>query len=224
MFPPESDKTFEFIEKLRQTAAAYYSDNYHLADEIVNVYEMKDTITSDSVKVNIVSIGGIALILLLTFKSLSLPIFLLLTIESSVFINVAVPYFSGQHINYIGYLIISSVQLGATVDYAILFTNRYIENRAELHKKEAIPQTIRDTAGSILTSGGILTMAGLVLGLVSSNTLISRLGILIARGAALSMTMVLVFLPAQLIWCEGIVIKSTLGLNFKKKEKGVHLQ
>jgi predicted RND superfamily exporter protein len=218
--PPESDETFAFVEKLRTAAGSYYPDNYHLAGEVVNVYDMKDTITSDSVKVNLVSIGGIAIILLLTFKSLSLPIILLLTIEASVFINVSVPYYTGQSINYIGYLIISSIQLGATVDYAILFANRFIENRENLNKKQAIRQTISDTAGSILTSGGILTMAGLVLGLISSNTLISQLGILIARGAVLSMALVLVFLPALLTCLEGIIIKTTKGLHFKQTQKG----
>ncbi|MFP3156076.1 MMPL family transporter [Lachnospiraceae bacterium ZAX-1] len=219
--PPESDMTFAFVEKLRGIAKNYYPGSYHLAGEVVNVYDMKDTITSDRVKVNLISIGGIALILLLTFKSFSLPIILLLTIEASVFINVSVPYFTGQSINYIGYLIISSVQLGATVDYAILFANRYIENRESLSKKQAIRQTIADTAGSIFTSGGILTMAGLVLGFISSNTLISQLGILIARGAVLSMTFVLAFLPALLACFEKIIMKTTKGLHFREKERGV---
>jgi predicted RND superfamily exporter protein len=217
---PESDATFAFVERLRNTASEYYQENYHLAGEVVNVYDMKQTIVADSVRVNLISIGGIAIILLLTFKSLSLPIILLLTIESSIFINVAVPYLAGQSINYIGYLIISSVQLGATVDYAILFAHRYIENRGRFDKKPAIRQTIMDTSASILTSGGILTMAGLVLGFISSNTLISQLGMLIARGAMLSVCLVLVFLPAQLMWLEGIIIKSTKGLKFKRKEEG----
>lgn len=215
--PPESDYTFAFVEKLRSTAQAYYPDSYHLAGEVVNVYDMKETITGDSVKVNLISIGGIALVLLFTFQSLSLPFILLLTIESSIFINVAVPYFAGDNINYIGYLIISSVQLGATVDYAILFANRYKENRHALLPKPAGLETISDTAGSILTSGGILMMAGLVLGLISTNMLISQLGILLARGAVLSAILVLVFLPAMLIWLDKFVQKTTLGLDFLQR-------
>ena len=216
---PESDKTFAFVEKLRNTAQEYYPGSYHLAGEVVNVYDMKDTITGDSVKVNLISIGGIALIILLTFKSLSIPLILLFTIESSIFINMAVPYFMGDSINYIGYLVISSVQLGATVDYAILFANRYIENREKLRPQKAGLQTITDTAGSILTSGGILTMAGLVLGLISTNMLISQLGILLARGAALSTVLVLVLLPALLVWLDALLQKTTLGLHFLKKER-----
>ncbi|MDR2933097.1 MAG: MMPL family transporter [Oscillospiraceae bacterium] len=217
--PPESDETFAFVEKLRGTAQQYYPGQYHFAGEVVNVYDMKDTITGDSVKVNLISIGGIALVLLLTFKSLSLPFILLLTIESSIFINVAVPYFTGESINYIGYLVISSVQLGATVDYAILFANRYIENRGALPPKQAGLQAISDTAGSILTSGGILTMAGLVLGFISTNSLISQLGILLARGAALSALLVIVFLPGMLVWLDPLIQKTTLGLRVMNGDK-----
>ncbi len=212
--PPESEKTFAFVEKLRELAGTYYPEGYHLAGETANVYDMKDTITADSIKVNLISIGAIALILLLTFHSFTLPFFLLLTIESSIFLNLAVPYFTGQTLNYIGYLIISSVQLGATVDYAILFTNRYLENRAEMPKKQCAARTIQDTAGSILTSGGILTSAGLVLGLISTNGVISQLGILIARGAVLSAILVLVFLPSMLANMEPVIKRTTRKLHF----------
>lgn len=217
--PPEGEKTFRFVEKLRSTAQQYYPDTYLLAGECATVYDMKDTITADSIKINFISIGAIALILLLTLHSASLPVILLVTIESSIFINVAVPYFTGSSLNYIGYLIISSVQLGATVDYAILFTNRYLENRRSLYKQEAAFKTIADTAGSIFTSGGILTTGGLVLGLVSTNQVISQLGILVARGAILSMLLVMVLLPALLTRLEWLVRKSTRKMEFKMKPR-----
>ena len=212
--PSESEITFAFVNKLRNTAQKYYQDSYLLAGESANVLDMKETITADSLKVNLIAISAIAFILLFTFKSASLPILLLLTIESSVFINLSVPYFTGQQLNYIGYLIISSVQLGATVDYAILFTHRYIENRSEMPKKQAAAKTISDTAGSILTSGGILTSAGLGLGIISTNGVISQLGMLIARGAVLSTLLVLVFLPALLTAMEWLIKISTHGLKF----------
>ncbi len=211
---PESPETFAFVARLRDMGQKYYPDGYHLAGEAANVTDMKDTISTDTVRVNMASIIGIGLILLLTFKSFSLPFMLLAAIESSIFINLAVPYFTGQHLHFIGYLVISSVQLGATVDYAILFTNRYIENRGLMTKRKALPQTITDTAGSILTSAGILTGAGVVLGITSSNTLIAQIGILIARGAVLSAISVLAFLPTMLSLLEGVIRKTTKGLVF----------
>jgi predicted RND superfamily exporter protein len=165
--------------------------------------------------VNLLSIGGIALILLFTFRSLSLPIILLLTIETSIFINLSIPYFTDTPMHYIAYLVISSVQLGATVDYAILFTDRYIENRGFLGRKKAARRTIADCASSLFTSGGILIASGLVLSLTSSNLLIAQLGTLVARGSFLSMTLVLVFLPGLLTRFDPLVVKTT----WKLKEK-----
>ena len=202
------------METLRGLAQDQYPDQYHLVGIPATIYDMKDTITADSVKVNLISIGAIGLILLVNFRSLSLPVLLLLTIESSIFINIAVPYFTGSHLQYIGYLIISSVQLGATVDYAILFTNRYLELRREKPKEEAATETIRTTAASILTSGGILASAGVVLRFCSSNLIIGQLGVLVARGAILSIVMVLVLLPTLLTKLEWLVKRTSRKLAF----------
>ncbi len=211
--PTESGETFRFVETLRDIAQSHYPDQYYLVGVPATIYDMKDTITADSVKVNFISIGAIGLILLLNFQSLSLPVLLLLTIESSIFINIAVPYFTGAHLQYIGYLIISSVQLGATVDYAILFTNRYLELRREQPREEAATETIRSTAASILTSGGILASAGMVLRFCSSNLIIGQLGVLVARGAILSMVLVLVLLPTLLTKLEWLIRCTTRKLT-----------
>lgn len=211
--PSESEESFRFVETLRGLAQEYYGDEYYMVGVPATIYDMKDTITADSVKVNAISIGAIGLILLVNFRSLSLPILLLLTIESSIFINIAVPYFTGAHLQYIGYLIISSVQLGATVDYAILFTNRYLELRRTMPKQEAATETIRSTAASILTSGGILASAGVVLRFGSSNLIIGQLGVLVARGAILSMLLVLVLLPTLLTRLEWLVRVTTRKLD-----------
>jgi predicted RND superfamily exporter protein len=202
------------VERIRSIADQYYPDSAHLVGESASIYDMKSTITADSVKVNLISAGAIGLILLITFRSFSLPFLLLLTIESSIFINVSIPYFTGQTLNYIGFLIISSIQLGATVDYAILFASRYLENRGSLDKKEAALKTVSDTVVSIFTSGGILATGGLLLSAVSTNGMIAELGILIARGAALSALLVLFFLPALLTLLDGLIQKTTLGLRF----------
>lgn len=221
----ESDETFAFIEYLRDAIHAFY-DDYYLVGESVSVYDLKDTVVEDKSKVNLLSILAIGIILLFNFKSLSLPLFLLLTIESGIFINTAYPYFSDTPLNYVGYLIISSVQLGATVDYAILFTNHYMQNRKKANKYHAIFQTIEETFGSILTSGIILTSAGLIFGFVSSNGIISQLGILIARGTTLSVLTVTFILPALLIIFDKLIQKTTIKTEFlvdnkqKKRKRG----
>ena len=179
---------------------------------------MKNVVISDNKIINIASILAIGLIILLTYKSLSLPILLLLTIESSIWINLSFPYIEGVSIAYIGFMVISSVQLGATVDYGILLANRYIENRESLSKINAAKQTIMDTTGSILISASILTSAGFILGKISTNGVIAEIGMLLGRGAVLSAILVLFFLPMLLVICDKIIEKTTLKTSFYKGE------
>ena len=166
-----------------------------------------DTITADMIKVNLLAIGAVFIVLLLTMKSITVPIILVLNIETAIWLNLSVPYFADKPVYYIAYLIISSVQLGATVDYAILMTERYKENRSALEKREAVVQTLSDVSVSILTSGSVLTVVGLLLGYVSSNRLLAQLGIFIGRGAIFSLIIVLFVLPGFLMIFDRLIIK-----------------
>ena len=120
----EGDAAFALVEKVRATVQQYYPDAYDLAGQGVSTYDLMDTITADMVKVNLLAIGAVFLILLLMKRQLLLPVILVLSIETAIWINLAIPYFRGRHVFYIAYLIISTIQLGATVDYAILFSDR----------------------------------------------------------------------------------------------------
>lgn len=216
----ESDQAFAAVDKIKDSVNNYTKD-YHLTGGSVNVYDMKEVITADNTIVNLVSIIGIGLVVLLLRQSLSVPIILLIVIELSVWINLSVPYFMGQSMAYIGYVIISSVQLGATVDYAIMLSNRYIENREThtLSKKEALLKTSSETAISILTSSLILASAGFILYFVSSNAVIGEFGLLLGRGALLSAFMVIFLLPALLYYLDGIIAHTTLGVKFYGKKE-----
>lgn len=125
----EGDTAFRLVRKIRREAETAYPGRWYLAGEGVSTCDLKDTITSDMVKVNLIAIGAVFLVLLFMFRNPVLPLLLVLTIEEAIWLNFAIPHFTGQSIFYIAYLIISSIQLGATVDYAILFTDRYRENR-----------------------------------------------------------------------------------------------
>ena len=211
--PYEGAETFTLVEKIRGIADKYYPDDNYLAGEGVSTYDLKETITADMVLVNLVAIGAVFVVLLLTLKSLSIPFILVLSIETAIWLNLSVPYFMDTPIYYLAYLIISSVQLGATVDYAILMTDRYKENRETLDKKDAIIQTISDTFVSIMTSGSVLTVVGFLLGWMSSNQLLAQLGIFVGRGAVFSLAIVLLVLPGLLYLLDRFVI-------LKKKSKG----
>lgn len=194
----EGEEAFKLVEDIRDTAYNIYGDDYHFMGQNVVNYDLKDTVVKDGTLVNVAAIIAIGLVLLVTFRNFTLPLILLLTIEGAVWINLGMPYFLGQELNYIGFLIISSVQLGATVDYGILFASHYMRNRESLPAKEASRLTIENTAASILTPASILAIATLILWKISSNGIISELGLMLGRGALISATMVLLFLPALL--------------------------
>lgn len=205
--PYEGEETFALVEQVRNIAQKYYSDTYYLAGEGVSTYDLMETVTNDMVKVNLMAIAAVFIVLLLSLRSISLPIVLVLSIETAIWINLSIPYFMDTTIFYIAYLIISSIQLGATVDYAILMTDQYKENREMMNKKAAVIQTISDVTVSILTSGSVLTVVGLLLGYITTNQLLGQLGIFIGRGAILSLIIVLFVLPGLLYLFDPLIIR-----------------
>ena len=213
----EGEETYSLVENIRKIADQYYPGETYLAGEGISTYDLKETVTADMIKVNLVAIAAVFVVLLLTLKSISLPIILVLSIETAIWLNLTVPYFLDSPIYYIAYLIISSIQLGATVDYAILMTDRYKENRAVLNKNEAVVQTIDDVMVSILTSGSVLTVVGFLLGIFSTNQLLGQLGIFIGRGALLSMIIVIFVLPGLL----HIFDKTVVGKKIQESQQEV---
>lgn len=214
----EGTEAFQVVEEVRDIASQYYGDQYLLAGESVNTYDLKDVVINDMNRVNLIAILAVFIVLIFSTKSISLPVILVLVIETSIWVNMSVPYFGGTTVFYIAYLIISSIQLGATVDYAILFATRYLEEREKHIKKAALQETLTHTTLSILTSASILTLGGMVLGAVSTHGVLSQLGSLIGRGAVLSAIFVLFILPAYLYYADGIIQRTTKDCRFVKKE------
>ena len=194
----EGDTAFALVERVRATVQQYYPDNYYLAGQGVSTYDLMDTITADMVKVNLLAIGAVFLILLLMKRQLLLPIILVLSIETAIWINLAIPYFRGQYVFYIAYLIISSVQLGATVDYAILFSDRYQEFRETLGRKEAVAATVSAVTTSVSTTGSAMAVVGFLMGAISTNQLLGQLGNFLGVGSLVSLAIVLSALPGFL--------------------------
>lgn len=212
----EGDKAFALVENVRDITASYYGDDYHATGESITLYDMKQVVEKDNSLVNILTVVTIALVLLVTFRSLSFPVVLLLTIQTSVWINLAVPYFTNEPLVYIGYLIISIVQLAATVDYAILFSDDYTTNRKEMDAISAIKKTINEKIFSIAVPASILSSVGFILWLTSSDPIISSIGILLGRGTLLAFILVVLFLPALLVGLDRIIGKTTLRAKFFK--------
>ncbi len=205
--PYEGEKTDALIDMIKAVTENYYPDEYYLAGAGVSTYDLQKTVTADMNKVNLVAIGAVFVVLLFTMKSVVLSAVLVLTIETAVWINLSFPFITGNALFYIAYLIISSIQLGATVDYAILLTERYKENRQIYDKKESIVQTISNVTASILTSATALTIVGFLLGKISTHGLLSQLGYLIGRGTLCSLVCVLFVLPGLLYLTDKAFVK-----------------
>lgn len=203
----EGSETFELVEQIKAITSSYY-DEYYLTGEGVSTYDLMDTITADTIKVNLIAILAVFVVLLLTLHSVTLPIILVLCIESAIWINTGIPYFTGTVVFYIAYLIISSVQLGATVDYAILFTDRYREFRQSMPKKQAISSTVSSVMISICTSASVMAAVGFLLGLISTHGILSQLGIFVGRGALISLGIVIFVLPGYLYIFDGLVCRN----------------
>lgn len=210
----EGEDTFELVEKIRNTAESFYKDEYYLAGNGVSTYDLMNTVTSDMMKVNLIAIAAVFVVLLFTMRSITLPIILVTGIETAIWLNLSIPYFNGNTIFYIAYLIISSIQLGATVDYAILLTDRYMEYRQKMPKKQAVVSVISSCTVSVLTSGSALTVVGFLLGRFSTHGLLAQLGFFIGRGTLFSLAIVMFVLPGLLFLLDGVIGKTTKNIDF----------
>ncbi|MCL2158978.1 MAG: MMPL family transporter [Oscillospiraceae bacterium] len=213
--PQEGEAAFSTVEQITEAAKRYYTEGVYTVGQSAILYDIKTVVQKDNSRTNLIAIVAIFLVLLVTFKSGAIPFLLLFTIESAIWINLAIPYFTGTSINYVGYLVLNTVQLGATVDYAILLTVNYMRNRRTMQKTEAVHNALGSSFRSILISAATMATAGFTLSGTTSNPLIADIGVLIGRGTLLSMTMVLVMLPAILTICDPIIQKTTY--NKEKK-------
>jgi len=216
----EGDVAFSLIDQINTTTAKYYDEGtFYSAGQSANLYDMKKTFEKDNNFVNIIAIISIFLVLVFSFKAGVLPFILLLTIEAGIWINLSIPYFIDRPINFIGYLVLCTVQLGATVDYAILLTDHYRLNRQVLQKKEALHKALGDAFRSIIVSGSTLSIAGFTLYFTSSNAATRDIGLLLGRGALLSLMMVVCFLPTMLSLFDRAIAKTTWKAGFIFPEK-----
>ena len=183
----------------------------------------KDLITitdTDFQRVSAVSIGAIVVIILLVFKSISLPVVLVAAIEFAIFINMGLPYYLGTTIPFIASVVIGTIQLGATVDYAILMTTRYKRERfAGATKKEAITTALSTSIPSIIVSALGFFAATFGVGLISSVDMIGSLCSLMARGAIVSMIVVIFVLPSFFVLLDKIIIHTSMGFIDKSKKQ-----
>ncbi len=180
--------------------------------------DMVDLSKSDIRRVNIASMLSIFIIIALVFFSPTIPLILVAGIELAIFSNLSVPYFTGEAIPHIAVTCISAIQLGSTVDYAILLMSRYRDYRVDLPPKEAMEEAMTNSAPAILAAGFSLAAATFGIAFVSEQAVAKSLTAMIGRGALISMATIVVFLPAVIVKCDTIIKKTSFGWKNMYKE------
>ena len=211
----EGEATFTFIDEILAHLPDYYEE-FYITGESIACYDMESNFDEDNMLVCVCSLFFVLIILFFTFKNILLPLVLILAIQGGIWINFVFPFLLGNPVMFIGYLIITAVQMGATIDYAIVITNRYRTTRHKfLNRFDAMADAQNATFPTVLTSGLILTGTGFALSLLASGT-VAAMGSLLGIGTLVSLLIVIFVLPSLLLVTEKAVDKCDFGTIVRK--------
>ena len=214
----EGKATFAAIDEVEGIAKSYYNEAYVVGDSSSN-YEISKSFGTDNLRISIITALLVGIILLFTFQSAALPFILVLTIQGSIWVNFSLPYLANEPMFFLSYLIVSSIQMGATIDYAIVITGRYMVLREECESKnKAISRTLNEAFPTIITSGTIMAASGFVIGFLTSNATIASLGKTLGIGVLISMILVMFVLPILLYLFDFTIDKTSFSKKNNEEE------
>lgn len=217
--PTEGDETYALLDEIRSIAQEYYGDDVILVGNSTNAFDLASSFSGDNLKISILTALFVMVILLFTFKSAGLPILLVLTIQGSIWINFSVPVLTGTNLFFLSYLVVSSIQMGATIDYAIVITNRYMELKTVMERKQAAVEALSQSFPTILTSGTIMAVAGFLIGGISTDATIGSVGQTLGRGTVTSIILVMTVLPQLLMLGDALIERTAITLNRDRKQR-----
>ncbi|MCR2047071.1 MMPL family transporter [Acetatifactor muris] len=212
--PAEGEETYEALERIRATVAKYYNyQDIYLVGNSTSNKDLSDSFATDNSIITVLTALFVMVILLFTFQSAGLPVLLVVTIQGSIWMNFSLPYLTGEVVYFLGYLVVSAIQMGATIDYAIVITSRYMELKAYMPIKKAIVETLNQAFPTIVTSGSMLVAAGFIISNVSTNAVVAAIGLALGRGTLTSIGLVLLALPQTLLIGDIIIEKTAFTLK-----------
>ena len=217
--PTEGDETYALLDEIRSITQEYYGDDVILVGNSTNAFDLASSFSGDNLKISILTALFVMVILLFTFKSAGLPILLVLTIQGSIWINFSVPVLTGTNLFFLSYLVVSSIQMGATIDYAIVITNRYMELKTVMERKQAAVEALSQSFPTILTSGTIMAVAGFLIGGISTDATIGSVGQTLGRGTVTSIALVMTVLPQLLMLGDALIERTAITLNRDRKQR-----
>ena len=217
--PTEGAETYDLLDEIRAIGQTYYGDNVILVGNSTNAFDLSSSFSQDNAKISILTALFVMVILLFTFKSAGLPLLLVLTIQGSIWINFSFPVLQGTNLFFLSYLVVSSIQMGATIDYAIVITNRYLELKTVMERKQAIIEALDQSFPTILTSGSIMAVAGFLIGGISTDATIGSVGLTLGRGTVASIILVMTVLPQLLLLGDSLIERTAITLNRDRKQR-----
>ncbi len=212
--PVEGEETYEALDKIRGVVARYYPvEEIYLVGNATSNKDLSDSFGTDNTIITVLTALFVMTILLFTFQSAGLPVLLVLTIQGSIWMNFSLPYLLNEPVYFLGYLVVSAIQMGATIDYAIVITSRYTELKIYMPIKDAIVETLNQAFPTIVTSGSMLVAAGFIISNVSSNAVVAAIGLALGRGTLTSIALVLLVLPQTLLVGDIIIEKTAFTIK-----------
>lgn len=212
--PVEGEETYEALSGIRNVVAGYYNlDDIYLVGNSTSNKDLSDSFSMDNNIITVLTALFVMVILLFTFQSAGLPVLLVLTIQGSIWMNFSLPYLTGEVVYFLGYLVVSAIQMGATIDYAIVITSRYMDLKTYMPIKKAIVESLNQAFPTIVTSGSMLVAAGFIINNVSSNAVVAAIGLALGRGTLTSIALVLLVLPQTLLIGDIIIEKTAFTLK-----------
>ena len=219
--PEESEETFNFIDEMHDIAGKYYDGKILVCGESVSQYDLQKTFGRDNTVVSVVSILAVLVVLLFTFKSAGMPVLLIAVIQGCIWINFSVPTLQHDNLFFMGYLIVSSIQMGANIDYAIVIASRYTELRETMGRKKSIIDTMNLSFPTIITSGSMMAVSGILIGKMTSDVAIFGIGKSLGRGTLISIFVTMFVLPQILLAGDKIIEKTAFVMNMPIRTKNV---
>lgn len=220
--PGEGEETYAAMDEIRGIAEQIYGKgNAILAGNSTSAHDLESTFATDNTIINVMTALFVMIILFFTFQSAGLPVLLVMTIEGSIWINFTIPAIQGQTVYFIAYLIVSAIQMGATIDYAIVISSRYMQLKTEMPIEKAIVEALNQSFPTIFTSGSIMTSAGFLIGNISTDATVSAMGTTLGRGTLTSIVLVLCVLPQVLLLGDWIIEKTAFTMNLAREQKDV---
>ncbi|MCI7131117.1 MAG: MMPL family transporter, partial [Lachnospiraceae bacterium] len=209
--PVSGDTTYAFLDTLREMAKIYYPEgNVYVVGESTSEYDFQKSFETDNIVVSVMSILIVLVVLLFTFNSAGMPVLLILVVQGAIWINFSIPTIQGTYIFFMSYLVVSSIQMGANIDYAIVIASRFNELKREMDHRQAMVETMNFAFPTILTSGTVLSMAGILVGRMTSDAAIVGIGC-IGRGTIISMILAMFVMPQILLLGSRIVDRTSFS-------------